>query len=235
MENVTLLAAFTAGIFSFVSPCVLPLVPAYISFISGVSIDEMRTEGHRVQALKRVSISSILFIIGFSTVFVLLGASATIIGQLLVSKWSVLTKVAGVVIIIFGLHTAGLFRIKIFDYERRFHSRAIPNGPLGSLVIGFAFAFGWTPCVGPILAAILAWAAVQETLSRGVLLLSMYSLGLGLPFFLATLIVNTFLELLGKVKGYFRAIELTAGMLLIFLGIMIFSGSISMVSSYLVK
>ena len=236
MEEVTVFAAFFAGIISFVSPCVLPLVPAYISIISGVSLDELK-EGHdKKRVLKNVSLNSIAFILGFSTVFILLGASATVLGQFLLSKLTILSKIAGALIVLFGLHTIGLFRIKFLYFEKRFSSQSKPVGLLGSFAIGLAFAFGWTPCIGPILAAILIVAGSQETVIQGISLLAVYSLGLGLPFFITGLGINKFLSMLGRMKWkQFRVIEIISGSFLIIVGILIFTNYLSIISSLIMQ
>jgi cytochrome c-type biogenesis protein len=236
MESVSLIAAFTAGIISFVSPCVLPLIPAYLSFISGISLDEMRQkEGGRAKVLKKVSLNAILFILGFSVVFIVLGATATVLGQFLLSKLAILTKIGGVILVILGLHIAGVFRLKFLDYEKRFHSSEKPLGVVGSFVVGVVFAFGWTPCIGPILAAILAYAGTKETVGQGIVLLSVYSLGLGLPFFLAGIGINTFFglfERLMRVKKFFRIIQIVSGVLLILVGVLIFTNDLQRITSF---
>jgi len=235
MEGVSLFAAFAAGIISFISPCVLPLIPMYISFVSGLSLDEMRSRTDRREILKRVTISSLLFILGFSIIFIGLGASATFLGKFLLARLSVLSKIAGVVIIILGLHIAGAFRIGFLNYEKRVHFSSRPAGFLGPFLIGLAFAFGWTPCIGPVLGAILVYSSSQETVGQGILLLSMYSLGLGIPFLLTGISVNAFLSLLKKIQRYYRAIEILTGAFLVIMGIFLITGSFAVLSSYMVK
>jgi cytochrome c-type biogenesis protein len=233
MESVSLIAAFTAGIISFISPCVLPLIPAYLSFISGISLDEMRRqEGGRSRVLRRVSLNAMLFILGFSVVFIALGATATVLGQFLLSKLAILTKIGGVILVILGLHIAGVFRLRFLDYEKRFQATKKPFGMLGSFVVGMIFAFGWTPCIGPILAAILAYAGTRETVGQGVVLLSVYSLGLGLPFFLAGIGINTFFGLFERIRKYFRVIEIVSGVLLILVGVLVFTNDLQRVASF---
>ncbi|MDI6782579.1 MAG: cytochrome c biogenesis protein CcdA [bacterium] len=224
--QVSIITAFLAGLLSFLSPCVLPLVPGYLSFISGVSLEEMK--GGQVQAtrsriLKKVALNSLLFIFGFSFIFILLGASATFIGGFLQSKMAMLSKIAGVVIIIFGLHMAGAFNLKFLQYEKRFHAQKKPLTLLGSFLVGMAFAFGWSPCIGPILAAILIYAGAQETVHIGILLLASYSLGLAIPFFITGIAVNTFFSIFKRIKKYMRIIEIIAGVFLIILGFLIFT------------
>ena len=230
MANISILAAFLAGVISFVSPCVLPLVPAYISFISGISIQELTQGEDKKRALKGVIINSLLFVAGFSLIFIGLGASATLVGQFLLSKMDIFAKVAGVIIVIFGLHTAGLFKIRFLNYEKRFQARK-KIGPLGSFLVGLAFAFGWTPCVGPILAGILAVASTQETIKQGIFLLSSYSLGLGIPFILTGVGINRFFIIFGKLKKHFRWVEMISGALLVIVGALIFFGALQRLTS----
>jgi len=233
VENITVLAAFTAGIISFISPCVLPLIPGYLSFISGVSLDEMRSADNRSEALKKVSLNTILFVLGFSCVFIAMGASATFIGEFLLSKLFLFNKIAGVIIILLGLHIMGVFRISFLNYEKRFHTKSKPLGPLGSFLVGLAFAFGWTPCIGPILGGILLLASNQGTVGKGIVLLSSYSLGLGIPFLITAVSFNTFLGVFGWVKRHFRTIEIISGLLLVTIGFLIFIGSFSYIAGLL--
>jgi cytochrome c-type biogenesis protein len=221
-DSVGLLAALTAGIISFISPCVLPVVPAYLSFVSGLSIEEMRGAGSNQGQKARMLINCLAFVLGFSTVFIALGASATFVGEFLNRNMQLLAKVAGVIIVIFGLHTLGLFRIPFLNYEKRFHQDQKANGPVGSFLVGLAFAFGWTPCIGPILGAILGIASTQERVGEGILLLAAYSLGLGIPFLLAGLSVERFFSVSSGVKRRFAVIEKISGGFLIVVGVMIF-------------
>ncbi len=225
MANISLLAAFTAGIISFISPCVLPLIPGYLSFISGVSVEEMKSGEKKSYVLKKVSLNTIFFILGFSIVFQALGALAPFVGQFLGSKILLFNKIAGIILIIFGLHITGVFRIPFLNYEKRFHTRSKPLGILGSFVVGLAFALGWTPCIGPILSSIWTLAAQQNTMGKGILLLSSYSLGLGIPFFITAVSFNALLGVFGWVKKHFRTIEIVSGLFLIAIGILIFFGS----------
>ncbi|MCL4510711.1 MAG: cytochrome c biogenesis protein CcdA [Bacteroidetes bacterium] len=233
MENVNILTAFIFGIISFISPCVLPIVPGYLSFISGYSFDEM-VNSSRSELFKKVTINSILFIIGFSLIFVTLGASATAVGRFLVEKMDFFSKIAGAIIMIFGLHMTGIFKIKFLNYEKKFHSDK-KIGPLGSFVAGLAFAFGWTPCIGPVLAAILAIAAQQDTIGKGIVLLSAYSLGLGIPFLITSLSINAFLAFFKKFSRYIRWVEIGGGVLLILVGFLIMTNNLTVLSSYFAK
>jgi cytochrome c-type biogenesis protein len=232
-ENISLLAAFTAGLISFISPCVLPLIPAYLSFISGVSVEEMKSQDRKSEVLKKVSLNTILFVLGFSLVFVALGASATFVGDFLLSKLSLFNKIAGAIIMLLGLHLLGVFRIGFLNYEKRFHTRSRPLGPFGSFLVGLAFAFGWTPCIGPILAGILLVASNQDTVTKGVVLLSSYSLGLGIPFFVTAVSFHTFLSVFGWIKKHFRVVEIISGSFLIIIGFLIFIGSFSSLTGFL--
>ena len=234
-ENLSLFAAFTAGIISFISPCVLPLIPAYLSFISGVSVEEMKSRDRKSEVLKKVSLNTILFILGFSVVFVALGASATFFGEFLLAKLSLFNKIAGVIIMILGVHLLGVFRIRFLDYEKRFHTKSRPLGLFGSFLVGLAFAFGWTPCIGPILAGILLVASNQDTVTKGVVLLSSYSLGLGIPFFVTAVSFHTFLSVFGWIKKHFRTVEIISGSFLIIIGFLIFIGSFYSLTGFLVR
>jgi len=236
VENVSLFAAFVAGVLSFISPCVLPLVPGYLSFISGVSLDEMRdttgTEASRA-GRRRVFTTSLAFVLGFSLVFIGLGASASAVGQFLMNQLSLIGKVAGVIIIIFGLHLMGVFQVSWLYKEKRFHAERKPAGPLGAFFVGIAFAFGWTPCIGPILAAILAVAASKETIREGVVLLAVYSAGLGIPFLVTSLGVNQFFAAFSKIRRYYKAIEVVSGALLVVIGALIFTNRFTLIAQYL--
>lgn len=236
MEKVSFIAAFFAGLLSFLSPCILPLIPGYISFISGASIEELtgqKIEVRRQKTETKIILNILLFIFGFSFVFIALGASATAIGGILQTRLALISKIAGVVIVVFGLHLLGLFKIKAFYSEKRFHLRTKPLGLFGSFIIGLAFAFGWTPCIGPILAGILAFAATQEKVLHGVFLLSIYSAGLGIPFLLTGIAINRFFTAYDKIKHHFRKVEIISGILLIAVGIMVFTDNLMWLMGYL--
>jgi cytochrome c-type biogenesis protein len=237
-ENVSLLAAFVAGVLSFISPCVLPLVPGYLSFISGITVEEMRgtgaaTAGHPSAAKRRMFVASLAFVFGFSLVFVSLGASASALGQFLMERLTLLGKIAGVIIILFGLHTMGLLRIGWLYSEKRVHTTRKPAGPVGAMLVGVAFAFGWTPCIGPILAAILAVAAAQETIGKGVELLAVYSVGLGVPFLATSLAVDRFFNAVARIRRYYHAIEVASGALMVAIGVLIFTNRFTIIAQYL--
>jgi len=232
-QNVTLLAAFAAGFLSFVSPCVLPLIPGYISFVSGVSLEEMRGDSAARATRSQVFLTSVAFVLGFSIVFVALGATATAIGKLLLAQLPLLSKVAGIILIIFGLHTMGVFRLAFLETEKRMHTQRKPAGPLGAMLVGVAFAFGWTPCIGPILGGILAIAGSKNSISEGVTLLAVYSLGLGIPFLLTSLAIDQFFSATKRIRRYYHAIELTSGVLLVAIGLLIFTGQLTLIARYL--
>ncbi len=234
--HVSVFAAFVAGVLSFLSPCVLPLVPAYISFMSGVSIEDLR-HGDRRDVLGKTVITAIAFILGFSVVFVLLGATATTVGKLLLSKMVLISKIAGIIVIILGLHFLGLFKksLQFLNYEKRFHVKNIQPGIVGAFVIGLAFAFGWTPCIGPILGPILFLAGGQDTVWKGIFLLCVYSLGLGVPFLITAIATHNLLNLFDKVKRHFQVLEIISGVFLIFIGVLMFTGQFSILATRLIQ
>lgn len=225
------IAAFLAGLLSFLSPCVLPLVPGYVSLISGAGLEELKNQ--ESQLFRKVMTNSIAFILGFSIVFISLGAISTEVGQVLALYKSVLSQVAGVVIILFGLHLTGIFKIKALYTDARLHSVKGSSTPWGAFVIGFAFAFGWTPCVGPILAVILGFAAAQDSVFKGIVLLAVYSLGLAVPFLLTSLGIGRFLKFYSRFRAHMHALEVISGGLLIFLGILLVMGRFTLISNYL--
>ena len=234
-SSVSLAAAFLAGLVSFISPCVLPIVPGYLSFISGVNVTQFREGGAPRDLVRRVALTSLFFVLGFSTVFVALGAAATYVGSLLQDHKRALAVVGGVVIIVLGLHTAGLFRIDWLLSEKRASVRHRPLGFLGAYVVGLAFAFGWTPCIGPILGAILLYASQQETVTQGVVLLSAYSAGLGIPFLLSALAVNAFFRAFGRLRGSMRTVEIVSGALLVAVGLLLVTDRLTLIAQYVTK
>ncbi len=224
------LAAFVAGLISFLSPCVLPLVPGYVSLISGAGIEELKSsEGH---LLRKLMLNSAAFILGFSIVFITLGAISTEVGQVLAQYKSLFARVAGVIIILFGLHLTGVFQIKALLADTRLHTLKGGASPWGAFVIGFAFAFGWTPCVGPILAVVLGFAAAQDTVWKGIFLLAIYSAGLAVPFLITSLGIERFLKFYNRFKFHMHAVEVASGCLLIALGILLVMGRFTLISGY---
>jgi cytochrome c-type biogenesis protein len=231
MHNLPLpVAAFVAGLISFLSPCVLPLVPGYVSLISGVGVEELKSQ--EGQLFRKVMLNSAAFIIGFSIVFITLGAISTEVGQFLAQYKTLLARVAGAVIILFGLHLTGIFQIKALLADTRLHSLKGGSSAWGAFVIGFAFAFGWTPCVGPILAVVLGFAAAQDTVFKGIFLLAIYSAGLAVPFLLTSLGIERFLKFYNRFKFHMHAVEVASGVLLIFLGALLVLGRFTIISGY---
>jgi len=229
-QQVSLVMAFFAGLLTFLSPCVLPLIPAYISFITGVSIDDLVSDrGEKSKMIGRIFLEMVLFILGFSLVFVSLGASASYFGKFVLLHLKLLRIIGGILVILFGLYIAGIFNISFFGYERKIHLKMKPTNILGSFIVGIVFALGWTPCAGPILASILTYASTQETVRKGIFLLGSYSLGLGIPFLVSGMAINLFLRGFRKIKKYLRLISVVTGGLLILFGILILTGKFQFV------
>ena len=232
--NVTLAAALAAGMLSFLSPCVLPLVPPYLIYLTGTSLERLADAETEPQVRRETIVAAFLFVLGFSTVFVALGASASALGALLRAYSYIFGKIAGVVIIIMGLHFLGVTPIAWLMREKRLDV-AKPVGLWGAYVMGLAFAFGWTPCIGPILSAILAIAGSEGSVARGILLLAVYSLGLGVPFIVAALALEPFAAFLARFRAHLNVVEKTMGGLLIVAGVAFFSGWITDVGSWLIE
>jgi cytochrome c-type biogenesis protein len=228
-EPVALAAAFVAGLLSFFSPYVLPLIPGYLSYISGLSLDEMRGSGGTAgaggvavatpsEARRRVFAASVAFCIGFSILFVLMGAFAGAVGEALANQRVLLQRIAGAIVIVFGLHTVGVLRVAWLHRAKRMHPKRKPPGVGGALLVGAAFAIGWTPSLGPILAGIVAIAVTHDTMAQGARLLGSFSLGLAVPFVAASLALNRYFAALARVRGHYRAIEIVSGAFLIAIG-----------------
>ncbi len=232
MDNVSVFAAFAAGVVSFLSPCVLPLVPGYISIISGISLEQLQAESENSSLMRTVVTNSIFFILGFSVIFISLGASASFLGQVLMERMSILYRLAGIVIIIFGLHLIGIFKIPFLYQDKRFHN-VKPRGMFGAFVLGLAFAFGWTPCIGPILAGILTFASTKETVNEGVFLLAVYSMGLGLPFLVTSLGLNKFLSFYSRFKKHLHTVEVVSGFLVVTVGVLILTDQFTRLNAWL--
>jgi cytochrome c-type biogenesis protein len=226
-----------AGIASFLSPCVLPLVPPYLGFLGGTSIEMMSRGGAAASggARLRLLMAALAFVLGFTTVFVALGASASLIGQLLVQWRGILGIAAGAVIALFGLHFLGVFRIPLLYREARYHSQSQPASLLGAYVVGLAFAFGWTPCIGPILSAVITVAGSTASLSRGIALLFTYSLGLGIPFLLAALAIGPFLGFMQRFKRHLGTVEKVMGGALVLTGVLMLTGSLNWFGTWLLE
>jgi cytochrome c-type biogenesis protein len=230
MDNVSFFYAFAAGLISFLSPCVLPLVPGYISIISGTSLDRLKTND--ASLLRTVLLNSVMFIVGFSITFIMLGATATWIGQFLLSRHRLLEQLAGLILIVFGIHLMGVLKINFLYKDKRFHNVEKPRGVLGALVLGLAFAFGWTPCIGPILAGILTLASTKQTVTQGMFLLAIYSAGLGIPFLLTSIALNKFLVFYSRFKKHFHAVEVVSGALVATVGVLILTGSLTRLATW---
>jgi cytochrome c-type biogenesis protein len=224
--------AFLAGLISFLSPCVLPLVPGYISMLSGTSMEELRGSTDPALA-RRILANSIAFVIGFAVVFMALGASASVVGSFLLTRRTIFNIAAGVIIVIFGLHLTGLVRIPFLYRSAGIQTSQSQRGSAGAFLLGFAFAFGWTPCIGPILAGILALAATRDTLFQGMILLAVYSAGLAIPFLLTSLGLGQFLRFYGRFRRHLQAVEVGSGVLLIVLGVLIAFNKFTILSGYL--
>lgn len=227
--------AILAGFLSFISPCVLPLIPGYLSFISGVSIEDLTSKEKSRDHMMKVVINTVFFVCGFSLVFVTLGATATFVGEALQRYLPLFNKIAGVLVFLFGLHVAGVFKIKALNYEKRFQASGKKMGVIGSLVIGIAFAFGWTPCIGPILGSILTLAAQQNSVNNGIVLLLFYSAGLGVPFILTAVLFNYLIGTFGFIKRHFRAVEIISGVLLMIIGILIFFNLLQVIANFILE
>lgn len=225
--SVGIAISFTAGILSFLSPCVLPLIPSYVSFITGLSIDD-------VQRSRRIALAhSLLFITGFTLVFLALGATATVLGQMLLRNRDWVGRIGGVLVIALGLYLLGVFNVGALGRERRLHIATKPLGYFGTLVVGMAFAAGWTPCIGPILGAVLTYTASSADLNRGLVLLLSYSLGLAVPFLLAALMIDRFMALFQRYRGALIWTSRASGVLLIAVGILMVTGSMTVLSAWL--
>ena len=221
--KVSILAAFGGGLLSFLSPCVLPLMPVYISFVTGYSVQDLK-EGRSSSV--RILIPTLAFILGFSLIFVALGASATLIGEILNRYLHIISRILGVLVIILGLHIMGAFRLPFLQKHIQFKEVKTPKGVLGPLVLGMAFALGWSPCTGPILASILAYASTQQHMAKGIILLSTYSIGLAIPFLLFALLFSYATKTLHRFHRFFRTVEVISGLILIGLGIVMLKGGV---------
>lgn len=231
-----LLTVFGAGVLSFLSPCVLPLVPPYLTYMSGASFDQLRAEDARATVLqRRVAVTSLFFIAGFAVVFIALGATATAFGQAFRQALPILTPIAGVLIIAMGLHFIGVYRIGLLDRQVRHQGPGTASGPLGGFLLGLAFAIGWTPCIGPVLASVLSVAASRNTALEGASLLALYSLGLGVPFFLAGVAIGPFLTFFQAFKKHLHTVERIMGVLLVVTGVLFLTGNFTRLSYWFLE
>ena len=227
-----MLVALFAGLFSFLSPCVLPIVPPYLAYMSGISMPEMVDGG---KARSRTIVPASFFVLGLSTVFLLLGFTASVFGALFLQNQEAFARVAGIVVIVFGLHFLGIFRLKFLDREARIDAGDRGGSSLGAYVLGLAFAFGWTPCIGPQLGAILSLAASEASVTRGTALLGVYAAGLGIPFLLAAVFIGRAVTLMNRIKPYMGAIEKAMGLLLVLVGVALVTGAFTAFSWWLLE
>jgi len=239
MLDISVGAAFLAGLVSFITPCVLPVVPPYLAYIAGVSFAELKGEAidaeQRRRVNRRVFLSALLFVLGFTTVFVLLGATASFLGQTLARYFDVLSKIAGLAILILGIHYTGLVRIPLLYREARVDVQKSPTSLVSAYLIGLAFAFGWTPCVGPVLASVLFLAGSEGTAFQGAWLLLVYSLGMGLPFLFAAMFAGQFLSVSSRIKRHMAVIEKFIGAMLILTGVLLITGMFSVIGFWLLE
>jgi cytochrome c-type biogenesis protein len=227
--------AFTAGLLSFASPCVLPLVPSYVSYITGLSLEELTGTAGAARARWLTVQNSLLFILGFSLVFIAFGASATLIGQFFLTYASEIRTAGGVLVILFGISIMGALKLPFLNRYKQYQFTQRPGGVAGPILVGVAFAAGWTPCVGPILGSILLYASTRESVASGVQLLSVYSLGLALPLFLTALGINSFLLSFRKIKDYLWVVSLVSGVFLVIVGLMLVTNSFTRLTAWLVQ
>ncbi len=231
MTDIGFAIALGAGVLSFLSPCVLPLVPSYLTFVTGMSLEDLQGGVNRRLTLTH----SLLFVVGFSAIFVLLGASASFLGQFFKAYEIWIARIGGVIIIALGLHMAGVFRLLPLLQEKRIHLNDKPAGYLGTLGVGMAFGAGWTPCIGPVLGAILTYGFSQDTMWAGVGLLSVYSLGLAIPFLVAALALDWFLQAFKRFRRFIPVVEKASGVLLVFLGVLLLTGTFTILSGWLTR
>jgi cytochrome c-type biogenesis protein len=229
--EVGIFIAFTAGIFSFLSPCVLPLVPSYLTLVTGMSLEDLEAGVNR----KATFIHSLLFVLGFSAIFILLGASASFLGQFFRHYEIWIARIGGLIIIVLGLHLSGVFKLTPLMREKRIHFADKPAGYLGTFGVGMAFGAGWTPCIGPILGAILTYGFSQDTMWAGVGLLTVYSAGLAIPFLIASLALDWFLQTFKRFRHWIPVVEKASGILLILLGVLLFTGKFTVLTAMLAR
>lgn len=235
MTEVNAFVAFAAGVFSFLSPCVLPLIPSYLSFVSGVSVEEMRGAQALARVRTRVVLNSVAFIAGFSLVFVSLGASASFLGGLFLGYRDFIRLAGGIFVLLVGLYLVGLFKIAALERYLQFDLKDKPAGYLGSVLVGITFAVAWTPCVGPVLGAVLALAGASGEVGRGIFLLSSYAAGLAMPFFLSALAVNSFFQFSQRFRRYVHAVHVMGGILLIVVGVLLITDYMTFLNAYVLR
>ncbi len=225
------IAAFIAGFISFLSPCVLPLVPGYVSIISGASVENLKHQSARL--MRSVMLNSVFFILGFSIVFISLGAVASSFGQIVAQHFSFFSKIAGLLLIGFGVHMTGLLPFKFLYADKRPHGISGGHTPFRAFLVGFSFGFGWSPCIGPILTAILTFAAAEDTIRKGIALLAIYSLGLAIPFLLTSCAIDRFLVFYSRFRRHLRALEIFSGAVMIAAGVLVFTRHFTMINSWM--
>ena len=235
MTEVNAFVAFAAGVFSFLSPCVLPLIPSYLSFVSGVSLEDMRGAQAAARVRTRVVLNSVAFIFGFSLVFVSLGASASFLGGLFLGYRNVIRLAGGLFVLLVGLYLVGIFKIALLERYLQINLKDKPAGYLGSVLVGITFAVAWTPCVGPVLGAVLALAGASGEVGRGIFLLLSYAAGLALPFFLSALAVNSFLQFSQRFRRYIHAVHVMGGVLLIIVGVLLITDYMTFLNAYVLR
>ena len=233
MENVSLLMALGAGLLSFFSPCVLPVIPSYVSYITGIAFEDLTGQQDRAKIRRITILNSMFFIAGFSLIFILLGASSSFLGGMLSEHRDAVRKTGGVLIVLMGLYIAGILKIGFLSREKRMHIQSKPAGLAGSFLVGTAFAAGWTPCIGPVLGSILLYASTANSVSSGMELLSAYALGLGIPFLAASLAISTVLPYFRKISRYMRVVSVMSGLFLVAAGILLFTGTFGVLSRYM--
>lgn len=234
--DISFLSAFGAGILTFLSPCILPLVPAYLCFISGSSLEQL-TNKEASQDFKRSRVlwAGFAFVLGLSSIFIAMGAAATSLGQLIAQNKQTLSMIGGGIIMVFGLHYMGVFRLSFLNVEKRIHPEQKPAGLIGAYILGLAFGFGWTPCVGPVLSSILMIASGMGELKDGITLLAIYSAGLGIPFMIAAALSAQFMTFMGRFKKHLHKVEIAMGSLLVITGLLMLSGSLTYVTAWLLE
>ncbi len=235
MTEVNVFVAFAAGVFSFLSPCVLPLIPSYLSFVSGVSLEEMRGAQAAARVRTRVLLNSVAFILGFSLVFVSLGASASFLGSLFLAYRDAIRLAGGFFVLLVGLYLVGVFKIAALERYLQFDLKDKPAGYLGSVLVGITFAVAWTPCVGPVLGAVLALAGASGEVGRGIFLLSSYAAGHAVPFFFSAMAVNSFLQFSQRFRRYIHAVHVMGGVLLIVAGILLITDYMTFLNAYVLR
>jgi len=230
-----LLFSLLMGIVSFASPCILPLIPSYVSYITGISYDELASRESRAKNMNMTLLHALAFVIGFSIIFVLLGATASLMGRVLTEHLNIIRIAGGVLIIIMGIFVMDIVNIPFLQREAKMHLKHRPAGYLGTMVVGLIFGAGWTPCTGPFLSSVLALAMASDTMGRGMVLLGFYSLGLGVPFILSAIAISAFLSSFDKVRHYLKAIKITSGVILIAMGLLLVTDNMTLLTSYILS